>query len=142
MADESSSATDLPEPAPAHGRGLFAQSVRYLLVGGGSAALEFAIFWTLSSPLHVSARVSNVIAVPIATVVNFAMNRQWTFKSSSHWLRSAVLYLIIWSLNLVFTTSVIGYAADHGFDPSLAKIATMAAVTLWNFWLWRKVVFV
>lgn len=120
---------------------VFAQGVRYLLVGGSSAALELAIFWTLSNPLHLGVRISNVIAVFIATVCNFAMNRQWTFKSSSHWMRSAVLYLTLWTLNLVFTTSVIGYAADHGFNPTLAKIGTMAVVTLWNFWLFRKVVF-
>jgi putative flippase GtrA len=120
---------------------VFAQGVRYLLVGGSSALLELAIFWVLSSPLDLDVRISNVIAVLIATVCNFLMNRQWTFKSSSHWVRSAVLYLTLWSLNLVFTTSVIAYADGQGFSPTLAKIGTMALVTLWNFWLFRKVVF-
>ena len=91
--------------------------MRYLLIGGSSAALELAIFWVLSNPLDLDVRISNVIAVFIATVFNFAMNRQWTFKSSSHWVRSAVLYLTLWSLNLVFTTSVIALCGGPGLQP-------------------------
>ena len=122
--------------------GVFAQGMRYLLVGGSSAALELAVFWTLSSPLDVDVRVSNVIAVFAATVYNFLVNRQWTFNASSHWARSAVLYLTLWSVNLVFTTTVIVYADGQGFNATLAKMGTMAVITLWNFWLFRKVVFV
>jgi len=131
-----------PDSPVADEPSVFAQGARYVLVGGSSAALELGIFWVLSNPTHLGVRISNVIAVFIATVCNFAMNRQWTFKSSSHWMRSAVLYITLWSLNLVFTTSVIGYAADHAFSPVLAKVGTMAAVVMWNFWLFRKVVFV
>lgn len=143
MVDDLDSTAPPADTADAAGRpGVFAQGLRYLLVGGSSAALELAIFWTLSSPLDVDVRVSNVIAVLVATVCNFLMNRQWTFKASSHWVRSAVLYLTLWSLNLVFTTSVIAYADAQGLNATVVKIGTMAIITLWNFWLFRKVVFV
>ena len=93
MADELNPTAPSADSGVADEPSVFAQGVRYLLVGGSSAALELAIFWVLSSPLDLDVRISNVIAVFIATVCNFAMNRQWTFKSSSHWMRSAVLYL-------------------------------------------------
>jgi putative flippase GtrA len=140
-------ADDLDIPAPstdssvADEPSVLAQGVRYVLVGGSSAALELVIFWVASNPFQLDVKVANVIAVLIATVANFAMNRQWTFKSSSHWLRSAILYVTLWTLNLVFTTSVIAFADANGFNATLAKIGTMAVVTLWNFWLFRKVVF-
>ena len=127
---------------PSEDASVFAQGARYLLVGGSSAALEIAIFWILSNPMHLDVKISNVIAVVIATICNFAMNRAWTFNATSHVMRSAVLYLTLWSLNLVFTTTTIALAASHGFNPTLVKLGTMAMVTLWNFQLFRKVIFV
>ncbi len=132
-------ATQDDAPAPSS---VLAQGVRYLLVGGSSAALELGIFWVLANPAHLDVRAANVIAVVIATAFNFAMNRMWAFKSTSNVMRSAVLYLIIWVLNLIFTTTVIVIAKNNYIDPTVAKFFTMAAVTLWNFQLWRKVVFV
>ena len=140
----------LIEPAPvspaetsdaAEDPSVFAQGVRYVLVGGTSAALELGIFWSLTNLAHVNVSIGNIIAVFIATVFNFLMNRAWTFNPSSNMLRSAVLYVLIWSINLTFTTTVITIAAAHGFNPTLVKVGTMGTVTLWNFYLFRKVVF-
>lgn len=141
MAEELDTAPQSPESGVADEPAILGQGARYLLVGGSSAAIELAIFWVLANPAGLDVRVSNVIAVVLATVFNFATNRRWTFNSSSHWMRSAVLYLILWSLNLAFTTSVIGFADGQGFNATLAKLGTMAAVVTWNFWLFRKVVF-
>jgi len=122
--------TDDPTTSPAvpdspEEPSVFAQGARYVLVGGGSAALELGIFWALHNPVHLDVRVSNIIAVLIATVCNFIANRNWTFKATSHVMRSAVLYLIIWSLNLVFTTSVIYFANTRGFSPDQILKAMM-----------------
>jgi len=140
VTDEPTTAASTPDSSDEPS--VFAQGARYVLVGGTSAALELGIFWVLHHPVHFDVRLSNIIAVVIATVFNFILNRTWTFNATSHVMRSAVLYLIIWSLNLLFTTSVIYFANKHGFSPDIAKFFTMALVTLWNFQLWRKVVFV
>ncbi len=126
---------------PSEDASVFAHGVRYVLVGGASAALELGIFWVLSNPVHLGVVISNIVAVFIATLSNFAANRAWTFKSTTHVTRSALLYVTLWALNLTFTTVTIKIAAAQGIYPTFAKIGTMALVTLWNFQLFRKVIF-
>jgi putative flippase GtrA len=114
---------------------------RYLIVGGTSALIELALFsliYYLSKGLTIPA---NIIAVCVATSFNFLVNRNFTFKSTSNFWRSAILYLLLFGLNLAFTTVFTTILINYGAFPLLAKLTTMACVTMWNFFLYNKVVF-
>ena len=84
---------------------------------------------------------ANVTAVVVSTVFNFLVNRNVTFKSTSNPLRSLVLYLILFALNTTFSTVAISLLAAHGVYPLVAKVCTMACIVLWNFVLYKKVIF-
>ena len=84
------------------------QGLWYLFVGGSSALLELAIFQGLYSLAGLAVAPANIVAVVIATVYNFLMNRSVTFRSTSNPLRSLVLYLLLFAANLALSTWAIG----------------------------------
>lgn len=122
-------------------KALAAQASKYLGVGAGTALLELALFWLLSSPLHLDVAIANVIAVVVATVTNFLLNRSVTFASTSNPVRSAVLYALLFAFNTAFSTITISYFASLGAPAIVVKVITMACIVCWNFVLYRKVIF-
>jgi putative flippase GtrA len=117
------------------------KGARYLLVGASTALIELGIFSLIFYLFGNNAPVANVIAVIIATTYNFTLSRKFTFKSSSNITRSLILYLCLFVFNMLFTTIATTLLIDFGVMAPLAKIITMACVTLWNFALYNKVVF-
>ena len=114
---------------------------RYLLVGVSTALIELGLFSIIYYLFGNNAPFSNVIAVLIATTYNFTLNRKFSFKSSNNIKRSLVLYLCLFVFNTAFTTVATTLLIYVGILAPLAKIITMACVTLWNFALYNKVIF-
>ena len=133
-------AADVCDPQPAPKKTLF-QAIKYLVVGGSSAVIELVLFQLLSAVFAIPLAAANVVAVVVSTVFNFLVNRNVTFKSTSNPLRSLVLYLILFALNTTFSTVAISLLAAHGVYPLVAKVCTMACIVLWNFVLYKKVIF-
>jgi len=114
---------------------------KYILIGGSTAALEFLLFMLLSYTLSIT--LTNIIAVTIATISNFLLNGKFAFCQSSRIWRSAILYMSLFFLNLLFSTLAIGLlVSSFGIPKALAKLSTMLCIVLWNFILYRKIVFV
>lgn len=115
-------------------------ATRYLLVGAVCAIFELVVFRTLYT-LNPVVTVANPVAVVSATALNFALNRSWSFGGSSSARRSAVLYTLLFLFNAAVSTLAISVLVDAGADALVAKVATMACITVWNFVLYRRVVF-
>lgn len=128
------------DPQPAPKKTLF-QAIKYLVVGGSSAVIELVLFQLLSAVFAIPLAAANVTAVVVSTVFNFLVNRNVTFKSTSNPLRSLVLYLLLFALNTTFSTVVISLLAAQGVYPLVAKVFTMACIVLWNFVLYKKIIF-
>lgn len=114
---------------------------RYLFVGVLSAGFELAAFQILFLLTAHSVAIANPIAVTAATLLNFALNRTWAFRSRSGVVRSALAYLALFVFNTTFSTLTITWLAASGWLPIIAKVVTMGCITAWNFVLYRKVVF-
>lgn len=119
----------------------FFQAIKYLMVGGSSAVIELVLFQLLSAVFAIPLAAANVTAVVVSTVFNFLVNRNVTFKSTSSSLRSLVLYLLLFAFNTTFSTVVISLLAAQGVYPLVAKVCTMACIVLWNFVLYKKIIF-
>lgn len=117
------------------------QSIRYLIVGISSVAIELLIFILLHQIFGIVLVLSNISAITLATAYNFFMSRTYTFKSVSSLPRSVVLYLLLFVWNQAFSFWAIVGLLECGLSTILAKIATMACIVCWNFFLYRKVVF-
>ena len=114
---------------------------KYLLVGGGTAAFEIALFQTLYGALHVESTAANVAAIVAATAANFLLNRTATFKSSSRIARSAVLYLLLFCFNAAFSSLAIKLAIALRAPAVAGKAAAMCCTVCWNYVLYQKVIF-
>ena len=128
------------DPQPVPKKTLF-QAIKYLMVGGSSAVIELVLFQLISVVFVIPLAAANVTAVVVSTVFNFLVNRNVTFKSTSNPLRSLVLYLLLFALNTTFSTVVISLLAAQGVYPLVAKVCTMACIVLWNFVLYKKIIF-
>lgn len=103
--------------------------------------MEVVLFQALFLLTPVGVAAANIIAVIVATACNFALNGTVTFKQSSNFLRSAVLYLLLFCVNTTFSTTVISIAVAGGIPSLLAKIFTMGCIVVWNYVLYKKVIF-
>jgi len=117
------------------------QFIKYLLVGGSTAVFELILYTFLRRVICLDLSLANVIAVIISTILNFVINRGWAFKTASNLNRSIMLYLILFFLNTLFSTKAIIVLVKFGVLDVLAKFITMCMITMWNFVLYRKIIF-
>jgi putative flippase GtrA len=117
------------------------QGGRYLLIGFSSAAIELVLFYILYEVLGLYVVAGNITAITVATAFNFIMSYSWTFKSASSLPRSLGIYLLLFAFNQLFSNFAIVWLIGLGLPSMLAKIITMGCIVLWNFVLYRKVVF-
>lgn len=117
------------------------QFIKYIFVGGSSAVCELGSFTVLRSIVELEISTSNIIATIIATTFNFILNRGWAFNNNSNLSKSMVLYLCLFLINMIFSTWFIGILVNIGVMDFVAKLITMVMVTVWNFVLYKKVVF-
>lgn len=116
--------------------------IRYIFVGGFTAFFELLLYALLRDVVYLSLTLSNITAVVVATAINFLINRGWSFKSSSNLSRSLILYLILFSFNTVFSTYAIAFMVKLRILDIFAKFITMCIVTVWNFIIYRKMIFI
>lgn len=113
----------------------------YLLVGGGTALLEILVFSVLLRVFGTNLVVANIVAVCIATATNFILNGTVTFRSSGNIIRSIVLYILLFLFNMAFSTATISLLSKFGVTEEIAKVCTMICIVIWNYLLYKKVVF-
>ena len=118
------------------------QAVSYLAIGAGTALIELVAFQTLWCLTPLGTTPSNVIAVALATVFNFCLNGSVTFQKVSNLPRSIVMYASLLIFNTAFSSIAITWLISCQIPAFLAKLATMACIVTWNFFLYRKVVFI
>ena len=117
------------------------QLIAYLAIGGGTALLELGIFQALITFLNVDVAIANIIALIVSTTTNFCLNGFVNFKMNSNPLMAAIKYLLLFAANMIFSTFTIKFLSDLGAIPIVVKLITMAMMTTWNFYLYKKVVF-
>ena len=122
-------------------KALVSQIVRYAFVGGASAAFELIVFQILYALAGMGIAPSNTIALVASPVVNLTMNRSLAFKSSANPARSLMLYLVLFAFNTTFSTLAITWLVGLGIHSAVAKLMTMVCIVMWNFVLYRKVIF-
>lgn len=115
---------------------------RYLVVGGGTAVVEFVTF-NLLVHFGIPPAAANAISFCLAVVVNFSGYRWWSF-AGDHGIRGRtqfIAYLALALVNVTVTTAII-YRLDRlGTPPWIAKLGCMAMVTVWNYFLLNYVIF-
>jgi len=84
---------------------------------------------------------ANVLAMGTATSVNYYLNRIWSFNSKAKVGRSLTLYLSLILFNMFFTSFMINLLVSWGMMDFWAKFLMMGLATLWNYIIYRQVIF-
>lgn len=129
------------ESAETAGRKTAKQAVMYYGVSAMQTVIEFAVF-AIMQAFGLATSAANGIAVVCSGLFNFLMNRNVTFKASSNFARSVVLFVLLYLWNFVFGTWFIGstYAA-FGLSQAVGKFITMGMQGIWGFCLCKWVIF-
>ena len=121
--------------------GFLRQAVTYYGVSAAQTVVEFAVF-ALMQLLGLATGVANGIAVACSGTFNFLMNRNITFKASSNFWRSVVLFVLLYVWNFLFGTWFIDATATaFGLPQMVGKFITMAMQGIWGFCLCKWVIF-
>ena len=118
------------------------QWAKYLAVGIASAGVELLFFSLFYYIVGLPVGFSSPASLVLSTVLNFILSSSWSFKGSTNMKRSAFLYAILFAFNTFFSSMASTWLVSIQTPALLAKIITMACIVLWNFVLYKKVIFI
>lgn len=117
------------------------QLPKYFGVSFTQTFVELGVFAVLEG-LGMNDQMANVFAIVCSATYGFTMNRNITFKSSSNFKRSVILFILLWCWNLTFCNLCLTFLPGlWGWDPLVIKMLTMACQGIWGFLLGRNVIF-
>lgn len=110
------------------------QIAKYATVGAASAVVDFGVLFALTDGLGLHYLASATFSFILAAVVNYTLNRIWTFRSSGKRRRQLPVFFIIAMLGLILNNNIMYFSVEHlGLHYLLAKVVAAAIVTFWNF---------
>lgn len=122
------------------------QFLKFMLVGTLNTALGYAVIFACMYLLGLSAVLSNVTGYLFGLTISYALNRSFTFKSTSksktELLRFLIVFLIAYLANLGVLLASIRYAGMHeGMAQVLAGAVYVATSFLMNkYYVFRRLV--
>jgi putative flippase GtrA len=115
---------------------------KYIAVGGASALIEYTIFNVLYSALGMATLVANSIAIVIAVIFHFNMQKRWTFRDSQSLRRQLPRYLMMVGVaSLLNNLLVYLFVEVMLMPPALAKLLQIGLLFGWTFTVSRLIVF-
>jgi putative flippase GtrA len=124
------------------GYGTLEQFVKYLVVGILAFLTEYLIFAILYKYITHNDVISNIAAMTTGFFASFILNRTWSFKSRGNAIKQLVLLLALFTANLGISSAFIHYGSELlALSPLVLKFFIMGVIVLWNFLLYKKVIY-
>jgi len=116
--------------------------LRYIAVGGASAVIEYAVFNVLYSGAGLATLSANSLAIVIAVVFHFNMQKRWTFRDSQSLRRQLPRYLLMIGVAAVLNNLLVYLFIDVMLmPPALAKLLQIGLLFGLQFTASRLIVF-
>ena len=120
--------------------------IRYVVTGFTAFLVDYSTFLSLYYLAPASLQVSVPTGIVLATIINFVMNKLWTFKatkqtSSHHIAIQLCLYGMLVIINSIFSYYFIHYLSDMHISPSVGKIVAIAFCVIWNYFFYKLAIF-
>ncbi|HLL68692.1 MAG TPA: GtrA family protein [Micromonosporaceae bacterium] len=116
--------------------------VRFLAVGMLSFAADAGALFVLHGLLHVWLPAATTLAFAAAFVVNFGLNRLWSFRTSGQVGRQVWRYVWLVLANLAVTVVLVQGLVWAGIPYLGAKVATTGLLSVINYLVSRRWIFV
>lgn len=115
---------------------------RFLLVGGASVVVDAGLLYVLHGLAGLRLEPATALAFLAGFMVNFALNRQWSFASTGRLRRQLAAYLALVAANLLVTVVLVRALTALGLMYLVAKVFTTAALSVVNYLVSRKWIFI
>ena len=130
------------------------QEFKFVIIGGFNTVLDFSILFGLTF-IGVNSIIANIFSTGIPFISSFVLNKKVTFKSENktrkELLREMILFTIVtlfglWGIQSVII-SIVSPIFNNFIDNQsivlfLSKCFATAFSLVWNFVLYKKVVFI
>ena len=128
------------------------QKVKFATIGAFNTALDFAILFSLKA-LGINVAFSNIVSTGITFILSFILNKKITFNSTNktkqenikEFLSFTIITLfglwVIQTLVIYIITSILSNILISNITLFIAKIIATIFSLIWNFVLYKKVVF-
>ena len=117
----------------------------YAIVGGASAVIDTGLLLFSLKIVHTNLFIATAVGFMSGLVVNFILNKLWSFKSKAAGFRKTqkevMLYAVLVCFNLGFTYITVSFLTRLGFNIVVAKLSTIIITTSWNYIIYKKVIF-
>jgi putative flippase GtrA len=115
---------------------------RYIAVGGASAVIEYTLFNVLYSGVGLATLIANSIAIVIAVVFHFNMQKRWTFRDPQSLRRQLPRYLMMIGVAAVLNNLLVYLFIEVMLlPPALAKLLQIGLLFGLQFTVSRLIVF-
>ncbi|GIE35556.1 hypothetical protein Ait01nite_086010 [Actinoplanes italicus] len=114
---------------------------RFLVVGGTSVVVDAGLLWVLHGLVGMWLEPATALSFLAGLVVNFALNRQWSFASTGRMRSQAVRYAALVAVNLLVTVVLVKALTTLGVMYLIAKVFTTALLSVVNYFVSRKWIF-
>lgn len=122
----------------------------YLIFGGLTTVIDFAVFYLSYNYLHIDEMIANVIAWCAAVVFAYVTNRIWVFESKETtkqgilkemgmFLSARLMSLGIAELIVLFIMKLLGF--DSKLGSIVTKIISSIVVIIFNYFASKLVIF-
>jgi len=129
-------------PAPLQ-KVLTPEVIRFILVGGFSALLEFSLLVLLVEKALIDPNVSNVSAFAITNIFTYILTKRYVFNNSNgHKVYEALLFILCLLGGLLVNQVVFWSLTEFtSIDYRIAKIIAILVTVVWNFFTRKYLVF-
>lgn len=115
---------------------------RYLLVGGGSALVEFVLFNLLFGIAGLPLIAANLASIGVVIALGFVSHKHFTFRSPGGYGRQLRWYLFMLGVSVSLNNLLLWiFVQKWEWSAPLAKVIQIGLCFLWNYSFSRRVVF-
>ncbi|HVY08650.1 MAG TPA: GtrA family protein [Mycobacteriales bacterium] len=107
--------------------------IRFCVTGVASVCTDFAVLYGLHSGAGVSLTLATVLGLTAAVVVNYALNRNWTFQARASHGNTLGPYLLLVVVNLGTTLVIVRGLTHLGLYYLLSKGVAVVFNAILNF---------
>ncbi|HEX3027958.1 MAG TPA: GtrA family protein [Clostridia bacterium] len=118
------------------------QFAKYLVTGVLAAVTEYGLFILLKNYVGLWYMFANIPAYFAGFWISFLLNRFWSFNSKENFKKQLLQYFALFSINLC-VQSILLYllTGPAGIPSSISKIFVMGLIVLWNFIIFKKIIY-
>jgi putative flippase GtrA len=118
------------------------QFIKYVITGLASLAAEISLIYFFTEIVKLWYIYSNSLALLVAFIINFYLNRFWAFHSQQSFVKQFISSGILFALNLVVENVLMYSFTDIAHLYYLfSKALTTGMSALWDFFLYKYIIY-